>query len=88
MGTALHNGDRGHQRQLGLLPQLRDGERAAVAHGGAHFGQGGGHAVGKGAGIGHIGVHTLLKGELGRAAQIITLPVPGAGTALAPVLLI
>ena len=87
MGPALHNGDGADKRQLGLLPQLRDGQRAAVAHGGAHSGQRGGHAVAQCPGVGDVGVHSLLKAELGRAAQVVTLPVPGPGAALAPILL-
>ena len=87
MGAALDNGGGGDQRQLGLLTQLRDRQRTAVAHGGTDLGQGGGHAVCQSTGIGHIGVHAFLKAQLGGAAQIVALPVPGTGTALAPVFL-
>ena len=45
MGAALDNGGGGDQRQLGLLTQLRDRQRTAVAHGRADFSQCGGHAV-------------------------------------------
>ena len=69
------------------MAQLGDGQRAAVAHGGADLGQGGGHAVAQSTGVGHVGVHALFKGELGGAAQIVALPVAGTGAALAPVLL-
>ncbi len=72
------------QRQLGLLTQLRDRQRTAVAHGGTDLSQRGGHAVCQSASIGHIGVHALLKAQLCGAAQIVALPVPGAGAALRP----
>ena len=51
MGAAFHDGDGGHQGQLGLFPQFGNGQGAAVAHGGTDLGQGGGHAVGQGAGV-------------------------------------
>src|SRR5699024_618645 len=56
-------------------------------HGALDLVQGGLDALGQGAGVGHIAVHALLKGELGRAAQVVPLPVAGAVGALAPVLL-
>ena len=87
MGAALDNGGGGDQRQLGLLTQLRDRQRTAVAHGGTDLSQRGGHAVCQSASIGHIGVHALLKAQLCGAAQIVALPVPGAGATLAPIFL-
>ena len=88
MCAALHDGDGGHKRQLGLVAQLGDGVRAAVAHGRAYFQQCGGHAVRQRSGVGDIGVHALLKGELVlRAAEVIALPVAGAGAALTPIFL-
>ena len=41
----------------------------------------------QGAGVGNVGVHAFLEGQLGSAAQVIPLPVPGTVGALAPVLL-
>ena len=87
MAAALHDGGGRNDGQLGLLLQLGDGQRAAVAHGALDLVQGGLDALGQGAGVGHIAVHALLKGELGRAAQVVPLPVAGAVGALAPVLL-
>ena len=39
------------------------------------------------AGVGDVGVNAFLKAELGRAAQVVALPVPGAVGAFAPVFL-
>ena len=40
MCSAFHNTGGRNQRDLGFLLQLRDRQRAAVAHGGAHLAQG------------------------------------------------
>ena len=58
--AALYTGGGGNQRQLGLFTQLRDGQCAAVAHGGTHLCQRGGHAVGQCAGIGNLSMYTAL----------------------------
>ena len=87
MAAALNNGGGGHDCQAGLLLQLGDGERTAVAHGGAHLVQGGLHTVRQRTGVGNVGVNALLKAQLLCAAEVIALPVAGAVGALAPVLL-
>ena len=87
MRAALDDAHRGHERQTRLLLQLADGQRAAVAHGRAHLRQRLLDIVGELAGVGHVGVHALLEGQLLAAAEVIALPVARAVGALAPVLL-
>ena len=87
MISALDDGDGGYQRQLGVLLEVGDVRHAYVAHGGLDLVQGRFHVVPQGTGVGDVGVHAFLKAELGRAAQIVALPVPGAVGAFAPVFL-
>ena len=58
-----------------------------MIHGGTHFAQSDVQVVVQTAGVRHVGVHPLLKRELGAAAHVISLPVAGAGRAFAPVFL-
>ena len=87
MAAALDNGGGRNDGQAGFFLQLGDGERTAVAHGRAHLVQRRLHAVGQGAGVGHVGIDALLKAQLLGAAQVVALPVAGAVGALAPVFL-
>ena len=65
MIAALHNGDGGNQRQLGIPLQIGDVGHAHVAHGGADFIQGAFHVVVERTGVGDVGIHALLKAQLG-----------------------
>ena len=87
VSAALDDGGGGDKGETGLILQLGDGERTAVAHGGLDLVQGAVHAVLEGAGVGHVGVDALDEGELLGAAQVVALPVAGARGTLAPVLL-
>ena len=87
MAAALDDGGGGHDGQLGLLLQLGDGERAAVAHGALDLVQSGLDAVRQRAGIRDVAVHALLEAQLGGAAEVVALPVAGTVGAFAPVLL-
>ena len=64
-----------------------DGQCAAVAHGRADLCQRLLDVIGELAGVGHVGVHALLEGQLLAAAEVVALPVARAVGALAPVLL-
>ena len=76
-------GDDGHLR--GLL-ELLYGDGSAVAHGGTHLIKALFHVVFEAAGVGDVAVHTLLEGEPGLAAEVVTLPIAGAVAALPPIL--
>ena len=51
--AAFHDGDGGHQGQLGFPLEVGDGGDTAVAHGGLDLVQGGLHVVVEGAGVGY-----------------------------------
>ena len=86
MRAALDDAHRGHERQPRLFLQLADGQCAAVAHGRAHLRQRLLHVIRELTGVGHVGIHTLLEGQLLAAAEVVALPVARAVGALAPVL--
>ena len=83
VGAALDDGGGGDEGETGLVLQLGDGERTAVAHGGLDLVQGAVHAVLEGAGVGHVGVDALDEGELLGAAQVVALPVASTRGTLA-----
>ena len=87
VGAALHHGGGGDQGEASLFPKFGDSGGAAVAHGGPDLVEGGLHVVVEGTGVGNVGVHALLEGQLLVAAVVVPLPVPGPGAALAPVFL-
>ena len=84
MVAAFHNGDGGHQSQLGFPLQVGNGQHAAVAHGGLDLVQGCLHIVVQRTGVGDIGIDTFLEAELAGAAQVVALPVTGTVGAFAP----
>ena len=86
VGAALDDGGGGNQGDLGVLLQFGDTQRAAVAHGGLDLAEGLADVVLEAAGVGHVGIHALLEGQLLAAAEIVALPVARAVGALAPVL--
>ena len=77
MVSALYDGDGGDQGQLGIPLEVGDVGDTHVAHGGPDLIEGGFHVVVEGAGVGDVGVHALFKAQLGGAAQVVALPVPG-----------
>lgn len=77
MRAALYNARRGDQRDFRILLELRNGQATAVAHGGAHLGEGKLHIILQAARIGHERIDALLKRQLRCAAHIIALPVSG-----------
>ena len=87
MVAAFYDGDGGYQGQLGLGLEILEVGDAAVAHGGLDLVEAAFHIVVEAAGVGHVGVHALLKAQLGGAAQVVALPVPGTVGAFAPVFL-
>ena len=86
--AALDNARGRDERDLRLLAQLRQRQRAAVAHRRADLGQRDVDVVLERAGVRDIGVNAFLEGELARAAEVVALPVAGAVRAFAPVLLV
>ena len=88
MRAALDDTRRGNQRDLGLLAQLRQRQRTAVAHRRTDLGERRMHVVLERASIRHIGINAFLEGELARATEIIALPVTGTVGSLSPILLV
>ena len=66
MGAALGDAGGGDQGELGVLLEVGNAEGAAVAHGGADFGERPGHVVVQAAGIGHVGIDSA--DQIGRAS--------------------
>ena len=87
MCASFDNRNRGHQRQFGFVPQLRNCQRTAVAHRRTYLGERGCHTVRQCTGIGDIGINAFFKAQFCCAAEIISLPVTRTGAALAPVFL-
>ena len=69
MCAALDDRGRGNQRNLCLLLQLGDGQRATVAHGRANLVERQGDVILQRASIRYIGVNAFLEGQLLCAAQ-------------------
>src|SRR5699024_8460439 len=71
--VAFYDGDGGYQGQLGLGLEILEVGDTAVAHGGLDLVEAALHIVVEAAGVGHVGVHALLKAQLGGAAQVVAL---------------
>ena len=83
MCAALDDRGCGYQRDLCLLLELRNGQRAAVAHGGTYLAQGQAEVVLQRACVRNVGVNAFLEGQLLVAAHVVALPVAGTGRTLA-----
>ena len=87
MAAALDDGNGGDQGQFCFFLQLWNGQRAAVAHGGADFAQRQTHVILERACVWNIGVNALFEGQFLVTAQVVSLPVSCAGRTFAPVFL-
>ena len=72
---ALDDGGGADDGELGLVLELGDGKRTAVAHGGLDLQQRDRDVVLKRAGVRHVGVDALLERQALLAAQVVTTPV-------------
>ena len=77
MTAALDDADRGHQRELCVTLQVGKICNATVAHCGFYLVNTLFEVIVQRTCIGDIGVHALLKAELGLAAEVVSLPVAG-----------
>ena len=71
MRAALDNARGRDERDLRLLAQLRQRQRAAVAHRRADLGQRDVDIVLERAGVRDVGVNAFLEGKLARAAEVV-----------------
>lgn len=87
MGAAFYDGGSGYEGELCFLLQFRNGDGAAVAHGGFDLGTGLFYIFLQRACIGNVGIHPFFKGQLLGTVQIVAAPVSCAVGTFAPVFL-
>ena len=87
MSAAFYDGGRRDESQLRLFLKLRDGDSAAVAHGGFDLSAGLFDVFFQRTGIWDIGVYAFFESELLGTIEVITAPVSGTVGTFAPVFL-
>ena len=77
VSAAFYDGSRRDESQLRLFLKLRDGDSAAVAHGGFDLSAGLFDVFFQRTGIWDIGVYAFFESELLGTIEVITAPVSG-----------